>query len=147
MELLIIRDWILKRIEDIEEEKKETAKDNWHYRLTSADKQFTVIDYDKDLARPYVKALLAKVNKLKEVKLLWATIIILIFSFFTFVILFIVSFYRIWQINKLIIDNKNISPSNIIQDIIPKKLNNPAFDEIWWTEIKTETPKNNHLFK
>jgi len=146
MKLLTIRDWILNIITDIEEEKKEIAKDNWHYRLTTANKEYTVIDYDKDLARPYVKALLAKVNKLKEVKLLWATIIILIFSFFTFVILFIVSFYRIWQVNKLILENKNIAPSSIIQDLIPKKMNNPAFDSIEEPIINTWA-KNNHLFK
>ena len=69
MKLLTIRDWILNIITDIEEEKKEIAKDNWHYRLTTANKEYTVIDYDKDLARPYVKALLAKVNKFIESKL------------------------------------------------------------------------------
>jgi hypothetical protein len=39
---------------------------------------YRVIDYDKDKARPYVKALLAKVNRLREVKLLYLTIILLI---------------------------------------------------------------------
>jgi hypothetical protein len=80
MVVLIIKNGILKQI-GTEEEKKELEKANWDYRLITASGQYCVIDYDKDQARPYVKALLAKVNKLKEVKLLYATIFILIFSF------------------------------------------------------------------
>lgn len=54
----------------------EERKDNWKYVMTSVCEKYKIIDYDKDKARPYFKALLAKVNKLLEVKLLWALVII-----------------------------------------------------------------------
>lgn len=51
--------------------------------MKTADGRFTIVDYDKDKIRPYVKSLLAKVNRLLEVKLLWFVILemLLIFVF------------------------------------------------------------------
>lgn len=56
-------------------------KNNWEYRRTTSDGRFVLIDYDKDKARPYVKALLAKVGKLKEVKMLYWAIGLQVFFF------------------------------------------------------------------
>ena len=101
MQVLIIKNGILKQI-GREEEKKELEKNNWDYRLITASGQYCVIDYDKDQARPYVKALLAKVNKLKEVKLLYATIFILILSFISFCVFGTVTLIEVGNVKKMI---------------------------------------------
>ena len=72
MTILKIEDGILSVLPwNSEALEKESKKNNWFYRIKTADDRFAVIDYDKDKARPYVKALLAKVNRLREVKLLY----------------------------------------------------------------------------
>ena len=77
MPTLKIEDGIMKELAPSEEE-TESKKNNWYYRIETSDGHYRVIDYDKDKARPYVKALLAKVNKLREVKLLYLTIVLII---------------------------------------------------------------------
>ena len=78
MQYLKIENGILKQVDRKEEIEALEKKSNWKfdYRLVTASGQFCVIDFDKDQARPYVKALLAKVNKLLEVKLLWVILIL-----------------------------------------------------------------------
>jgi len=50
------------------------------------------------LARPYVKALLAKVNKLKEVKMLWWILFILVFTYISFLGLFFIGLFKVLDI-------------------------------------------------
>ncbi len=100
MQTLIIKDGVLRQLGNSEEEKKELAKNNWDYRLVTASGQFTVIDYDKDLARPYVKALLAKVNRLREVKMLWGVLILSILTMIGGTFLFTLVLVEIGKINK-----------------------------------------------
>lgn len=150
MVLLIVKDWILKEIVNAEEEKKETAKDNWHYRLTSATWNYTLIDYDKDLARPYVKALLAKVNKLKEVKMLWAVLFLILFTYLTFFALFFIQYFRISDLQKLISDIPKVNNANIQKQQSSISQNNNYFDTLWGTPAKTNEITNtwsNKLFR
>ncbi len=87
--ILVIKDGILCHLSNSEEEKKEIEKKNWDYRMISKSGQYMVIDYDKDQARPYVKALLAKVNRLREVKMLYITIALTILSWLTLIFFFV----------------------------------------------------------
>lgn len=61
--------------------------------MYAADGRSAIIDYDKDKGRFYVKAFLAKVNDLKEIRLLWWVLFMLGFSLFMQIVLFSVSFY------------------------------------------------------
>ena len=124
MILLTISNGILKEVNK-ENELWEMKKDNWQYRLTTASRDYTIIDYDKDLARPYVKAILAKVNKLKEVKMLWAVLIIMVFFYLSFIALFFVQYFRISDLQKIMSNIPTQKVNNIQQQI------NPAFDSIW----------------
>lgn len=75
VQVLVMDEGILREVPrgsfDFEREEK---KNNWIYRKYTASGRYCLVDYDKDKARPWVKALLAKVNKLKEVKMLWFVI-------------------------------------------------------------------------
>jgi len=73
-------------------------KNNWFYKLETPDGCHLLIDYDKDKARPYVKALLAKVNRLKEVKMLWWLIGI---SLLFFSVLCVTCLTALWKISAL----------------------------------------------
>lgn len=81
--------------DDLEREMK---KANDPYRRYTADGRFVLIDYDKEKARPFVKALLAKVGKLKEVKMLWWVIFLSVIFFVISAIAFAV---QIAQLNGL----------------------------------------------
>lgn len=131
MQLLIIKDWILKELSETEEVKKELSKDNWHYRLTTASLNYTLIDYDKDLARPYVKALLAKVNKLKEVKMLWWVLFILIFTYISFLSLFFIWFFKVLDVEKsLLKTSEQLKNNTKIEETISNISRNRAFDSV-----------------
>jgi len=147
MQLLIIKDWILKELEETEEIKKELAKDNWHYRLTTSSLNYTLIDYDKDLGRPYVKALLAKVNKLKEVKMLFWVLFILIFTYITFLVLFFLWFFKILDLEKWLIKTTEILKNNkTTQETVNSiNMNNP-FNSVE-TPTNTGSNKADHLFQ
>ena len=98
--ILVIRDGILSHLSNTEEEKKEIEKKNWDYRMTSKSGQYMVIDYDKDQARPYVKALLAKVNRLREVKMLYITIAMVLVSWITLIFFFVLLSIQQWDMWK-----------------------------------------------
>ncbi len=152
--LLTIKDWILKVIWNTEDEKTEFSKNNWEYRLTTASGQFTIIDYDKDKARPYVKALLAKVNHLREVKMLWfslgISILMLLISIFCYVLILI----RIGGVDKRIseisIPTKTVQtatpiPKNSVSTIKNDRFEDFATDSVesTWSTVKP----NNRLIR
>jgi len=150
MIILTIKDGILKELVK-EKEQDELKKDNWQYRLTTASQEYTIIDYDKDLARPYVKAILAKVNKLKEVKMLWAVIIILIFAYLSFIALFFVQYFGVNDLRKAIATiNTTKSPTGpTLQNINRPPENNRYFDNIEeeMTATGKQAPFNNKLLR
>ena len=78
--VICIESGIAKVLDTETEIKAELAKKNNTYRVVSASEDYMVIDYDKEQARPYVKALLAKVNKLREIKILYFCLAILILN-------------------------------------------------------------------
>lgn len=80
---------------------REAKKNNWFYRIKTADDRFAVIDYDKDKARPYVKALLAKVNRLREVKLLYFVLGIVILQTFGLITVIVQNSFQSSTINKI----------------------------------------------
>lgn len=65
------QEWILTIIDKIPDIDKKT----WIYVLITPDEKYTLVDYDTHQARMYVKNLLAKMNKLLEVRMLWRIII------------------------------------------------------------------------
>lgn len=68
----VIKDWQTQRrvfsTKEIDAERK--ANGWWLYIMYNPDGKGAVIDYDKDKGKPYVKAFLARVNKLLEVTLI-----------------------------------------------------------------------------
>lgn len=80
---------------------RESKKNNWFYRIKTADDRFAVIDYDKDKARPYVKALLAKVNKLREVKLLYFVLGIVIIQTFGLITIIVQNAFQTSTLDKI----------------------------------------------
>lgn len=139
MQLLVIKNGILENVTITEEVEKELKKDNWHYRLVTSCKNYVLIDYDKDLARPYVKALLAKVNKLREVKMLVWVLFILVFTYITFLILFFLSFFKILDIEKSIVKIQEIEKTNKKTEQTILDINtNKAFNRVETTEKKQE---------
>lgn len=113
---ILIRDkWILRVVTEEDELKKELEKKNWEYRLTDKTERFMLIDYDKDEGRFYVKALLAKVNKLKEVKMLWMVIFTLLLFFLVYVASFVVLSLKISDLQKAVLAApKPAAPAAII---------------------------------
>jgi len=151
MIILTIKDGILKEVLQ-EKEQDEMKKDNWQYRLTTASQQFTIIDYDKDLARPYVKAILAKVNKLKEVKMLWAVIIILVFLFLFSCVFSVITLLRLNDLWKWINTINTTKTTNIPAAANINRLpdNNKDFDSLdneATATGKTKITTNNHLLR
>jgi len=148
MQLLIIKDWILKELNETEDIKKELSKDNWHYRLTTASLNYTLIDYDKDLARPYVKALLAKVNKLKEVKMLWWILFILVFTYISFLGLFFIGLFKVLDIETWLIKTTEQLKNNVkIEDSINNITKNRAYDSVDPIIESGANNKKDHLFQ
>lgn len=146
MQLLVIKNGILENVTITEEVEKELKKDNWHYRLVTACKNYVLIDYDKDLARPYVKALLAKVNKLREVKMLVWVLFILVFTYITFLILFFLSFFKILDIEKSIVKIQEVEKTNKKTEQTILDINtNKAFNRVETTEEKQELDNSWHL--
>jgi len=150
MIILTIKDGILKEVFK-EKEQDELKKDNWQYRLTTASQEYTIIDYDKDLARPYVKAILAKVNKLKEVKMLWAVIIIMVFAYLSFIALFFVQYLGVNDLRKAIaaINTAKTQPVQNTQNINRLPDNNRDFNALEDEKTATgkEAPLNNKLLR
>lgn len=102
MTVLKIEDGILSVLPwDSSALERESKKNNWFYRIKTADDRFAVIDYDKDKARPYVKALLAKVNRLREVKLLYFVLGIVIIHTFGIITLIVQNAFQSSTINKI----------------------------------------------
>ena len=123
MIVLTISDWILSEVSE-----DELKKSNWDYRIITADEKYMVIDYDKDQARPYVKALLAKVNKLKEVRMLWWLLSFMFVFYITSVIMSSVALFRIAEIDRKIINIPNLGK---IQLQKPESVKDPILDSLW----------------
>lgn len=134
MQVLVIENGILKSIEKRQDDvKRELSKENFSYRLETSDWKILLIDYDKDKARPYVKALLAKVGKLREVKMLWWAILLLVINiFFTAFSYFSISIQS-GGIEKKI---EEMKPENAQQGIFWVKLQAPSEPKInsWSTK-------------
>ena len=150
MQILIIKDGILREL-TTEEEVGELKKDNWQYRLTSASRDYCIIDYDKDLARPYVKAILAKVNKLKEVKMLWGVLFLLIFTYISLVILWVVQYISVNDLRKTIVNQQasiSTTQKKEQESILQQMRNFDRIDEVNTGAISPPVkPINNHLLR
>lgn len=97
--------------------KSEEKKNNWLYRTYTSDGMYCLIDYDKDKARPYFKALLSKVNKLLEVKLLWFIIAFMVLSSLFSIVFWIIVLSQIWNVQDGI-KNIKIPTQNNVQ-VVP----------------------------
>lgn len=86
VEVFTLRNGVFNRLQGgtraLDREKKAR---NGLYTCESADASIVLINYDRDDARPYVKALIAKANKLREVKLLYWALALLILQLLVFV--------------------------------------------------------------
>lgn len=154
MVLLIVENWILREVTQ-DEQKEELKKQNWNYRLVSKNETYTLIDYDKDQARFYVKALLAKVNKLKEVKMLWGAIFLMTITFLSMILFFTVTFFKFSEVIKAI-DKTPSQTSQILPPLVPTLPPLRTYDDTkeeinTWTNINAPIKKDpistNHLFK
>lgn len=124
MQYLKIENGILKQVDRKEEIEALEKKSNWKfdYRLVTASWQFCVIDFDKDQARPYVKALLAKVNKLLEVKLLWVILILVSILLISLWAGYVLQMIEIQTIKKGIAELKTVQTQNIQKPAVLKPL-------------------------
>ena len=125
MTILKIEDGILSVLPwNSEALEKESKKNNWFYRIKTADDRFAVIDYDKDKARPYVKALLAKVNRLREVKLLYFVLGIVILHTFGLITLVVQNALQSSKIED--IAKAKPAPITATEKPLPKPLYEPG---------------------
>lgn len=124
MQYLKIENGILKQVDRKEEIEELEKKSNWKfdYRLVTASGQYCVVDYDKDQARRYVKALLAKVNKLLEVKLLWIILALVSILLISLWVWYVLQMIEIQNIKKGIAELKTVQTQNIKKETILRPL-------------------------
>jgi len=94
VQVFTLRNGVFNRLQGgsraLEREKKAR---NGLYTCESADADFVLINYDRDDARPYVKALIAKANKLREVKLLYLSLALHLFM----IVWMVTGFVIVWK--------------------------------------------------
>lgn len=86
VQVFTLKNGVFSRLEGgtraLEREKKTR---NGLFTCESATADIVLINYDRDDARPYVKALMAKANKLREVKLLYLALALSLVQIMIFV--------------------------------------------------------------
>lgn len=116
--------------------------------MTTASGRFLVIDYDKDKARPYVKALLAKVNRLKEVKMLWFALFFLVLGILAQIALFFVLSFQVTELAKLVEKQKSTTlttPATVSKEI--RKIDGEIGQETLKEAVTESSTVSNRIFK
>lgn len=130
---------------------EETKAAWWYLPITySPDGKMAVLDYDKDKGRYYVKAFLAAVNNLREIRLLKTVIWILAWAVFLCVAFFTILVVMIGNVNDSIV--KNSAKPNPVSEIItrqPQKTDQTitAPDPTEAVSADAEKPENSHPWR
>lgn len=143
VQVLVMDEGILREVPrgsfDFEREEK---KNNWIYRKYTASGRYCLVDYDKDKARPWVKALLAKVNKLKEVKMLWFVIGMQVLFAICGLILFLIVIDQIGKTQEMI-GKINVKTPPAVSKVVEKEMPDPFEDVKDVQNEQIEKPQSN----